>query len=134
MLKDQFKQSEYNMSKIEIKGFNSKATLYESRPLPPKKPPALPKPFKTPTTNYVKPLPPVHAGKGISGGYGGGSPSGPSTASSITWNWWYGTDCCCCYSRRWSSCRYSRYGCIGFKFTILINNKCQNTEPLLKVV
>lgn len=83
MLKDQFKQSEYNMSKIELKGFNSKAQLYESRPLPPKKPPALPKPYKTPTTNYVKPLPPVHADKGISGGYGGGSPESASTASSI---------------------------------------------------
>ena len=83
MLKDQFKQSEYNMSKIELKGFNSKAQLYESRALPPKKPPALPKPYKTPTTNYVKPLPPVHADKGVSGGYGGGSPESPSTASSI---------------------------------------------------
>jgi hypothetical protein len=83
MLRDQFKQSEYNMSKIELKGFNTKAQLYEARPLPPKKPPALPKPYKTPTTNYVKPLPPVHASKGVSGGYGGGSPSSPSTASSL---------------------------------------------------
>ena len=81
MLKDQMKASKYNMSKIELKGFNAMAQLYESRPLPPKKPPALPKPFKTPTTNYVKPLPPVHASKGISGGYGGGSPSSPSAAS-----------------------------------------------------
>ena len=83
MLKDQFKSSEYNMSKIQIKGYNATAALYQQRPLPPKKPPALPKPFKTPTTNYVKPLPPVHASKGISGGYGGGSPSSPSTASTM---------------------------------------------------
>ena len=83
MLKDQFKSSEYNMSKIQLKGYNAIASLYEQRPLPPKKPPAIPKPFKTPTTNYVKPLPPVHASKGISGGYGGGSPSSPSTASTM---------------------------------------------------
>ncbi len=83
MLKDQFKQSEYNMAKIELKGFNTKSELYSNRMLPPLKPPPIPKPYETPRTNYVKPLPPVHADKGLSGGYSGASAGGQSTASTI---------------------------------------------------
>jgi len=73
---------------IENKAFEAKTQSYAQRMLKPRFGPALPAPFKTPKTEYIKPLPPIYHSRGsIKGGSVGGArpqqPSGLSTALSI---------------------------------------------------
>ena len=77
------------LEEIEAKAFEAKTQAYAQRMLKPRFGPALPKPFKTPKTEYVKPLPPIYQTKdSIKAGMGGGytrpqQTSGLSTALSI---------------------------------------------------
>ena len=77
------------LEEIENKAFEAKNQSYAQRMLKPEFGPALPEPFKTPKTEYIKPLPPIYQTKGsIKGGAGAGyvkpqQPSGLSTALSI---------------------------------------------------
>lgn len=77
------------LEEIEAKTFGAKTQAYAQRMLKPRFGPALPKPFKTPKTEYVKPLPPIYQTKdSIKAGMGGGytrpqQTSGLSTALSI---------------------------------------------------
>lgn len=77
------------LEEIENKAFEAKNQSYAQRMLKPEFGPALPEPFKTPKTEYIKPLPPIYQTKGsIKGGSGTGyvkpqQPSGVSTALSI---------------------------------------------------
>ena len=73
---------------IENKAFEAKTQSYAQRMLKPRFGPALPAPFKTPKTEYIKPLPPIYHTRGsIKGGSVGGArpqqPSGLSTALGI---------------------------------------------------
>ena len=73
---------------IENKSFEAKTQSYAQRMLKPRFGPALPAPFKTPKTEYIKPLPPIYHSKGsIKGGSVGGArvqqSSGLSAALSI---------------------------------------------------
>ena len=76
------------LEEIENKAFEAKTQSYAQRMLKPRFGPALPAPFKTPKTEYVKPKPPIYHSKGsIKYGAGGGSrtpqSSGLSTALGI---------------------------------------------------
>lgn len=68
---------------IENKTFEAQTQSYAQRMLKPRFGPALPAPFKTPKTEYIKPLPPIYQTKGsIKAGIGGGArPQQPSTLS-----------------------------------------------------
>jgi len=68
---------------IENKAFEAKTQSYAQRMLKPRFGPALPAPFKTPKTEYIKPLPPIYQTRGsIKAGIGGGArPQQPSTLS-----------------------------------------------------
>ena len=77
------------LEEIENKAFEAKNQSYAQRMLKPEFGPALPEPFKTPKTEYIKPLPPIYQTKGsLKGGAGAGyvkpqQPSGLSTALGI---------------------------------------------------
>lgn len=71
------------LENIENKAFEAQTQSYAQRMLEPKFAPALPAPFETPKTEYIKPLPPLYQTKGsIKAGIGGGArPQQPSTLS-----------------------------------------------------
>tara|TARA_A100001201_G_scaffold143244_1_gene144073 strand:+ start:3089 stop:4426 length:1338 start_codon:yes stop_codon:yes gene_type:complete len=74
------------LEEIENKAFEAQIQSYAQRMLKPEFGPALPEPFKTPKTEYIKPLPPIYQTKhSLEGGSGAGyakpqQPSGISTA------------------------------------------------------
>jgi len=75
------------LEEIENKSFEAKNQSFAQRMLKPRFGPALPEPFKTPKTEYIKPKPPIYHTKGSIKAGGGSSripqPSGLSTALSI---------------------------------------------------
>ena len=77
-------RAKIQLEEIEAKTFEAKSQAYAQRMLKPRFGPALPKPFKTPKTEYVKPQPPIYQTKdSIKAGIGGGytRPQQPSTLS-----------------------------------------------------
>ena len=70
---------------IENKAFEAQTQSYAQRMLKPRFAPALPAPFKTPKTEYIKPLPPIYQTKGsLKAGIGGSArPQQSSTLSTV---------------------------------------------------
>ena len=86
MLVDAEKQSVINMNSLQTKAYNSKASAFAAKMLPPRFADAAPKPFKSPSTDFVEPLPPVYVDpKSMKYGGSGGTqaPSGASQALGI---------------------------------------------------
>lgn len=81
--------AQIKLEEIENKAFEAKNQSYAQRMLKPRFGPALPVPFKTPKTEYIKPRAPIYQSKGsIKGGSASGyvkpqQPSGLSTALGI---------------------------------------------------
>ena len=83
------KAASIKLEEIEAKKFEAQSQAYAQRMLKPVFGPALPKPYATPKTEFIKPKPPIYQTKdSIKAGMGGGytspqQPSGLSTALSI---------------------------------------------------
>ena len=81
MLVDAEKQSVINMNSLQTKAYNSKASAFAAKMLPPRFASAAPKPFQSPSTDFVEPLPPVYVDPSTMKFGGGGQQQGPSGAS-----------------------------------------------------
>lgn len=73
--------SKIKLQDVQDKKFEAQNQAYGQKMLAPKEPPKLPKPYKTPKTNYVKPKRPIKVNKAAMGMGVNTAQSSPSTAS-----------------------------------------------------